>query len=211
LEQAEEPVAVKVLGVPAQQKAAYRKRIRLNIWVSFVRFCLFSLYNNDAVASAKATQMPEPFNPDLFVAKWYCSKVLPEDMPQFAADALEAGYDGLALRRLAGLMRPTSRDVGDLFERVLREIGTVRVQSKEQALIFLSRLTAMDIVERRIEPLRGAEILANYAMALEYPYFIAEFVQLADMPCWGEYAPNRQKLAQDIIDEARLLLASIPG
>lgn len=155
--------------------------------------------------------MPETFNPDLFVAKWYCSKVLPEDMPQFAADALEAGYDGLALRRLAGLTRPTSRDVGDLFERVLREIGTVKVQSKEQALIFLSRLTAMDIVEGRIEPLRGAEILANYAMALEYPYFIAEFVQLADMPLWGDYAPNRQKLAQEIIAEARLLLASVPG
>src|SRR5438270_12993282 len=132
LEQAEEPVAVEVPGVPAQQKAACRKRIRLNIWVSVVRFCLFSLCNNDAVASAKAPQMPETFNPDLFVAKWYCSKVLPEDMPQFAADALEAGYDGLALRRLASLMRPTSRDVGDLFERVLREIGTVKVQSKEQ-------------------------------------------------------------------------------
>lgn len=155
--------------------------------------------------------MPEDFNPDLFVARWYCSRVLPEDMPEFAADALEAGFDGPALRRIAGLIRPTSRDVGGLFECALCEIGTVRVQSKEQALVFLSRLTALDIVEGRIEPLHGAETLAGYAMALEYPHFIAEFVQLADMPRWGEYAPSPQQLAQEIIAEARQLLANVPG
>ena len=154
--------------------------------------------------------MKEVFNPDLFIAKWYCGRVLPEDMPQFAADALEAGYDGAALRRLAGLIMPTSRDIGDLFDRALREIGTVKLQSEEQALIFLSRLAATDIVEGRIEPLRGAEILASYARALGYPHFIAEFEQFADMPRWGEYAPNPQKLALEIIAEARLLLASVP-
>lgn len=155
--------------------------------------------------------MPTDFNPNLFVARWYCSRVLPEDMPQFAADALEAGFDGTALRRLAGLLKPTTRDVGDLFQRALCEIGTVKVQSKEQALVFLSRLTALDIVERRIEPRRGAEILAGYAMALRYPDFIAEFVQLADMPRWGEYAPSPQKLAQEIIAEAQPLLAIVPA
>ena len=155
--------------------------------------------------------MEEVFNPDLFVAKWYCSRVLPEDMPQFAIDALDAGYDGPSLRRLAGLIRPTGRDVGDLFERALSEIGTVKVQSKEQAIVFLSRRTAMDIVEGRIEPLYGAEILANYAMALGYPAFIAEFLQLSEMPYWGEYAPAPKKLAQDIVEHARNLLANVPG
>src|SRR5689334_5349410 len=116
--------------------------------------------------------MRQPFNPDMFVAKWYCSTVGPEDMPTFAADALEAGFDGSALRRLAGLVHPTARDVGDLFERALHEIGTVKIQSEEQALIFQSRLVAIDIVEGKIEPIRGAETLARYAMALKYPDFI---------------------------------------
>src|ERR1041385_2045421 len=155
--------------------------------------------------------MHETFNPDLFVAKWYCSAVGPEDMPQFAVDALEAGFDGAALRRLAGLVHPTARDVGDLFERALREIGTVKIQSEEQALIFQSRLVAVDIVEGKVEPLRGAEILARYAMALKYPDFIAEFVQLIDMPHWGDYAPTAKKLEQDIVDEARRMLGSLPG
>jgi hypothetical protein len=155
--------------------------------------------------------MRQPFNPDMFVAKWYCSTVGPEDMPTFAADALEAGFDGSALRRLAGLVHPTARDVGDLFERALHEIGTVKIQSEEQALIFQSRLVAIDIVEGKIEPIRGAETLARYAMALKYPDFIAEFVQLIDMPHWGDYAPTTKKLEQDIVEEARRMLGSLPG
>ena len=154
--------------------------------------------------------MQELFNPDLFVAKWYCSKVGPEDMPAFAADALEAGFDGPSLRQLAGLIKPTSRDVGDLFERALHEIGTVSVHSEEQAIVFESRQIAMAIVEGRIEPIYAGDLLASYAMRLRYPDFLVGFFQLADLPRWGEYAPTREKLARDIIAEARQLLASVP-
>ncbi len=132
-------------------------------------------------------------------------------MPQFAADALEAGYDGPALRRLAGLVRPASSEVGNLFKEALLEVGNVKIASKEQALIFLSRITAADIVEGRIEPLHGAELLAAYAMQAGYPPFLAEFLELADMPRWGEYAPSRSKLIQEIIEYARILLDNVPG
>jgi hypothetical protein len=153
----------------------------------------------------------ETFNPDLFVAKWYCSKVGPEAMPQFAADALEAGYDGPALRRLAGLLKPTTVEVGDLFQRALREIGTVTILSKEQAVYSLSRSTASDIVDGRLDPIEGAGILARYAMMLDYPPHLAEFLQLSEMPFWGEYAPSRSQLIKNIIEEASMLLASLPG
>jgi hypothetical protein len=151
--------------------------------------------------------MEEVFNPDLFVAKWYCSRVGPEDMPGFAADALEAGYDGPALRRLAGLMKPTSREVDNLFQSALREIGT-KIQSKEQAVFALSRITAANIVDGRLDPIEGAGILATYAMMLHYPPLLVQFFQLADAPLWGEYAPPRSQLIKDIIEEARSLLAN---
>jgi hypothetical protein len=154
--------------------------------------------------------MQKPFNPDLFVARWYSSIVGPEDMPSFAADALEAGFDGPSLRRLAGLLKPTAGDVGDLFESALREIGTIKVQSHEQAIVLLSRQTAMDIVEGRIEPVHGADILARYSIILEHPDFLVQFLQLSEMPHWGDYAPSPKKLAQDIVAEARLLLANGP-
>lgn len=155
--------------------------------------------------------MKDAFNPDSFVAKWYCSEVWSEDMPAFAADALEAGYDGPALRRLAGLIKPTSMDIGDLFQRAHDEIGTVKILSQRQAVYLMSRVVATDIVEGRIDPVKGAGILAGYARLADYSPVLTEFLELEDMPYWGEYAPPRSQLIQDIIEEARLLLENVPG
>jgi len=155
--------------------------------------------------------MPETFNPDLFVAKWYCSFLYPEQMPQFAADALESGHDGPALRRLAGMMTPTSRDVGDLFERSLTEIGTIRIRNAEQGALLLARTTARDIVEERVDPIEGSLFLASLASAMYYPGYLYRFYELMEMPLWGEYAPPSSELIRNIIAEARLLLAQTPG
>lgn len=154
--------------------------------------------------------MKEEFNPDLFVAKWYCSFVFPEDMPQFAADALEAGCDGPALRRLAGMVKPTSVDIGDLFKQSLTEIGTVTIHNQEEAAILLARMTARDIVKGQMDPIAGCNLLAWLAQALDYPPYLYRFYGLADLPQWGEYAPPRAQLIKDIIEEARVLLGSIP-
>jgi len=155
--------------------------------------------------------MKEEFNPDLFVAKWYCSGVWSEDMPGFAADALEAGYDGPALRQLAGLIKPTSADIGDLFQRVLDQIGTVKISSQKQAVYWMSRVVATDIVEGRIDPIKGAGVLAGCARLADFAPVLAEFLGLGDMAYWDEYAPPSAKLVKDIIEEARLLLNKIPG
>lgn len=154
--------------------------------------------------------MKEEFNPDLFVAKWYCSQAWSEDMPAFAADALEAGYDGEALRRLAGLVKPTSSDVGELFQQSVAEIGTVRVHNSEEAALLLAQTTARDIVNGQMDPIAGCNFLAWLAHGLNYPPHLTRFYGLADLPRWGEWAPPRAKLIKDIIEEARLLLASIP-
>lgn len=131
-------------------------------------------------------------------------------MPGFATEALEAGYDGPALRRLAGLIKPNSMDVGDLFQRALLEIGTVKILSQEEAVFFLSRIVATDIVEGRIDPQRGAGILAGYASMMYYPPILNRFFQLGEVTFWGECAPSDPKLVQEIMVEAPQLLASLP-
>ena len=154
--------------------------------------------------------MKEVFNPDLFVAKWYCSQVGPENMPQFAADALEAGYDGPALRRLAGLIRPNSREIGSLFQEALAEIGATRIHSKNQAALFLGSLTAKAIVDGQMDPIEGCSILSHYAVVSGYQNALAQFDQLDGALSWGEHAPSKRELVEDIIREARKLLASVP-
>lgn len=151
------------------------------------------------------------FDPDLFAAKWYCSMVNPEEMPNFAADALEAGFDGPALRRLAGLIKPASRDIGKLFDEVLDEIGEVRVRSKEQGIFKLAKTVARAIADGQIDPIQGAQRLSHYAKEAGYPAGLAEFYQLADEPLWGDYARNRDSICADIVAEAKKLIASVPA
>ena len=149
-----------------------------------------------------------PFDPNLFVAKWFCSLVGPEDMPGFAADALEAGFDGAALRRMAGLIRPTSLDVGGLFERALDEIGVVEIRSREQGVFKLARILAKAIVDGQVDPILGARGLSYYAFLAGYPEGLAQFDQLADEPSWGQYARSRDLIWADIISEAKKLIES---
>lgn len=148
------------------------------------------------------------FDPNIFVAKRFCGLVRPEDMPAFAADALEAGFDGPALRRLAGLVRPSSWDVGELFESAVGEIGIVEVRTKEQAVFKLARILAKAIVDGQVEPITGARGLSYYASVAGYPEELAQFDLLADEPLWGEYARARDVLCADIIAEAKKLIGS---
>jgi len=151
-----------------------------------------------------------PFDPNLFVAGWYCGLSLPEDMPAFAADALEAGFDGPALRRLAGLVKPTSRDVGNLFLNAIDEIGVIEVRNREQAIFRLAKVVAEKILDGSMDALEGAQRLSRYAMEAGYPDGLAEFDQLADEPRWGEYARSQDLVRADIIAAAERLLAHFP-
>jgi hypothetical protein len=125
-------------------------------------------------------------------------------MPQLAADALEAGHDGPALRRLAGFGKPTSSEIGDLFTQTLHEIGNIRIRSSEQAVVFLSRMTASDIVEGRLDPMVGAELLATYAHSTDFPPFLTPFLGLAELPV------PKPTIVEIILEEAHTLLATLP-
>jgi hypothetical protein len=151
-----------------------------------------------------------PFNPDLLAATWYSGTTPPEKWPRLAADALESGYDGPALRRLAGLTAATSRDDSEVFKGALKELGNTRIANREHALLFLSRTMAADIVDGRVEPLQGAVVIARYASMLNYPPFLADFYELVEMQFWGEYAPPTETLVLDIFEQARTLLANVP-
>jgi hypothetical protein len=47
-----------------------------------------------------------PFSPRLIQARWVFGKLPGEEIPGLAQNALELGYDGKIIRRLAGLINP---------------------------------------------------------------------------------------------------------
>jgi hypothetical protein len=56
-----------------------------------------------------------------------------------AVSALEQGFDGTALKQLAGLSRPASRDLGTLPERVFAAMGLKPLDQDEALALLLAR------------------------------------------------------------------------
>lgn len=146
------------------------------------------------------------FDPKLLAARWYAHRLFPEEVPQAAADALEAGFDGPALRRLAGLIRPTLVDIQPWIGNALEEMGQVEPLSQEEGLIAIAEPVARHILDGSLDPLEGCSILACYAMAARYPACLTGFFQIDDELTWGEYARDKKAREKDVIEEARKFL-----
>jgi hypothetical protein len=78
-------------------------------------------------------------DPQLLQARWVLGGVEPEQFVALAISALEQGFDGTALRQLAGLSRPTSRDLGTLPERVFAAMGLKPIDQDEAVALLLAR------------------------------------------------------------------------
>jgi hypothetical protein len=60
-------------------------------------------------------------------------------LPGIAADALEQGYDGPALRRLAGLMNPVECDIHpEEIDSAFREMGVAAPLPESETQLFLA-------------------------------------------------------------------------
>lgn len=82
------------------------------------------------------TEPKKQVDPQLLQARWVLGGVAPEEWVDQAISALDQGFDGTALRQLAGLVRPTQWDLGHLPERALAEMG-LDPCDKERAVSLL--------------------------------------------------------------------------
>jgi len=72
-------------------------------------------------------------DPQLLQARWVLGAVGAEELVNQAGLALEQGFDGNALRQLAGLVRPALPNLGLLPERAFAEMG-LKPCDRDQAL-----------------------------------------------------------------------------
>ena len=131
------------------------------------------------------------FDPQLLQARWVLGGVAADEWVDQAVLALDQGFDGPALRRLAGLMNPTLRDLGHLPDRALAEMG-LNPCDKDLAVSFLVSLgptltgkTILTLVDRfpaflprwreHIESWRG-EPAGQYNDMGEFAHFVVEDV-----------------------------------
>src|SRR4051794_11217520 len=78
-------------------------------------------------------------NPKRLAVEYYFGDLQYWKLPRIAADALEEGYDGPALRSLAGMLNPVESDMRtDEIDRAFREMGVHAPVSKENARVALA-------------------------------------------------------------------------
>jgi hypothetical protein len=139
----------------------------------------------------------------LVAARWYLNELSGEEMPGVAGQALELGYDGKNLRRLAGLANPTRRDVAELVDEALRELGVKAPITRQEAALWMATLVAGEIIEGRVEPYAGA-----CRIWLSYSADAPELKHWSDLVTSYEVAVEAgdiEKTRQQIVQAARNL------
>jgi hypothetical protein len=135
------------------------------------------------------TEPKKHLDPQLLQARWVLGGVAPEEWVDQAISALDQGFDGAALRQLAGLVRPTQRDLGHLPERALAEMGLDPCDKERAVSLLVARgatltsETILSLVEgfpafsprwrKHLEYWRG-EPAGNYIDMAEFVHFVVE-------------------------------------
>ena len=155
-------------------------------------------------------------NRSLTLTLWALGRLPSEQLPEVATDWLAKGLDSPSLRQLAGVGSPVMSEVGPLFEKVLAELE-VAAPNKEEALMFLDRHYAQQIVEGTVSPYEGAQkIWWQVTNAFKKPSqllltFVGAASELEDLPertLQDGYDRNKyaSELESTIVSSARELL-----
>lgn len=154
-----------------------------------------------------------PFSPQLIQARWEFGKLPSEEVPRLAQDALEFGYDGKYIRRIAGLESPDSFDLQPLMPGFLAELGVTSKLSQRDAGLALARLVAQAIVDGRVKPYDGARFIWREIEVELWPNppkellcFTGNASEYEDCEFYSKHPEDvRKKIANDIMQDAREL------
>jgi len=79
------------------------------------------------------------FDPNKLAVLYYFGDLSYWQLPSLFADALEYGFDGRFLRRLAGLVNPVASDIRpDEIDAAFREMGVAAPVPKDEARLVLA-------------------------------------------------------------------------
>jgi hypothetical protein len=101
------------------------------------------------------------------------------DMPVLAADALEAGLDGPAIRRMAALDSPTFFEIQAVLTQAMREMHLFRLE-KEEAAVRLAKLRAQEILADNSDPLKHLREFESLWVAADYCHALQDYGTLDD-------------------------------
>jgi hypothetical protein len=140
-------------------------------------------------------------------AEWYLGPYPPEKMPMLAVWALEHGFDGPALRELAGCTTATYSDEVSLIERALRELGKEPLDLSNAGQL-LATLLCQQIVSGKTSPYEGASRIWSIYNRRGSPKSLIPFVGFASE--WEDDLGHRDDYDKLIAEAAGEFLKTVP-
>ena len=118
-------------------------------------------------------------------------------MPRIAQDALEQGYDGPALRRLAGLINPVDADIDPKqIDTAFREMGVSAPLSKDEARLSLAAEVAAKALYAGANVFDQATHIAGYLCEWHDP--LPELRRIVSLAQQSRTSSNLEKLETEL-------------
>ena len=127
-----------------------------------------------------------PFDSQLVEARLALGLIGPDEMPALAWDALEAGFDGRSIRRLAALIKPSGWETDQIIPAFMAEAGMTSI-SREEASIRVARQLARRILCEELDPLAYSRDFEVLWIQADYPTAIQGVGSLDDQKAVAEY------------------------
>jgi len=129
------------------------------------------------------------FDPGAIAVLYYFGDLQYWKLPEIAANALEQGYDGRALRILAGLTKPTASDIRDEeIDAAFREMGVVAPIPKDQARLILAKQSAAKAINGESNVFDQATYIRIHLCKLKDPP--EEFQRIVSLSKEARHAPR---------------------
>lgn len=148
-----------------------------------------------------------PFDREIVEARLALNLIPSSDMPRLAWDALEAGFDGPAIRRLAALMAPDWSEVAYLRSDVMREMRLATVTAGEAAR-RLAKHRAKEILGSGADPLGFTKYFYQLWAHAGYPREIASVGCLDDDVHGRMLGSTREEAREYVTRELNALVNS---
>lgn len=152
-----------------------------------------SLTGNQRDFWGQSTDLQEPIDPHKLAVLYYFGDLQYWKLPQIAADALEQGYDGIALRRLAGLINPVASDIrGTDIDSAFAEMGIAAPLTKDYARLVLASESVTKALHGDSNVFEAATHIRIHLCELEDPPpELHRIVSLSRQARRGTTAPKR--------------------
>jgi predicted phosphatase len=119
------------------------------------------------------------FDPKTTEAQLALNLISSADMPKLAWEALEAGLDGPAIRRLAALEFPTAFQIREVLPHAMKEMHLAKL-SESEAAIRLAKIRAQAIVRSDLDPFKHLRDFEQLWIQTDYCRELQDYGNLDD-------------------------------